>query len=668
MITTLNLNRDTTAVLENAYGVSYEKTLNQLWIAEFSLPLSDEKKEKVKQLQYIEIIDDDTDEYVGLFRVMPKLTKNNDSDESITYKCEHVLGTLIGNTLFKYHQLTNYTTEGVLIWLLNQQKVKHWKVGKVDIKRYFHYSWENENLLSALFSVPQPFDESYMWTWDTSSYPWTLNLEKTDTEPTGRIAEGYNLTGLEIEENPNSLWNRIYPLGAGEGVNKLDISDVNIGLPYVEDVASIKEHGLYETTWVDQRFIDAASLKSTAESMLESWSKPTASLIISAVDLSGKTGIVSDKLRLGKVIRVFLEEYDEIDLLIVKEGKKDLYGDPSDIELELGTLSEDQQDSDVNSEQKQKINELYSQGATNIMNFGYQDNCDSVIPALIPFYVDDDVVNINTCELTFRTKKFRAYSQATKGGGAVVESTSAGGGTTKSTTSGGSVSTSTASGGGSAQTSSSGGGSTQTSTSNGQSTQTSSASGTHRHVMFQTTGTTDMEGQHVAATTANGVAIILGPGTPGMSEIETLEAADNHSHSVSTPAHRHSLTIPSHTHSVSIPSHKHDFEIPNHSHDVTIPAHTHDISLPNHTHDVEHKITELDATPSKVTIRVDGNTVPATATSADRLDLVEYMSKDDSGKITRGRHEIEITPDGLARIEADLILRVFIRSQLGGNF
>lgn len=43
------------------------------------------------------------------------------------------------------------------------------------------------------------------------------------------------------------------------------------------------------------------------------------------------------------------------------------------------------------------------------------------------------------------------------------------------------------------------------------------------------------------------------------------------------------------------------------------------------------------------------------------------MSKDSNGKITRSRHIVEILPDGLARIEADLILRVFIQSHLGGT-
>ncbi len=662
----MDLQRNKTAVLENAFGVGYEKRENEIWSAQFSLPLNDPKNDKVKLLQYVEIEDDETDEYIGLFRVLPKRTRKNENQNTVTYECQHVLGGLIGSTLFKYHQMSNYTTRAVIEWLLEQQHTKHWKLGTVEFTRYFHYSWENENLLSALFSVPRPFDEHYRWTWDTKTYPWTLNLVKTETEPTARIAEGHNLKGLEIEENPMSLWNRVYPLGAGEGVNQLDIRDVNNGVPYVENLSSIQKHGLYELTWPDQRFTDAFSLKATAERMLELWSEPIINLEISAADLSVKTGVEMDRLKEGKVVRLLLDDYPTVDLTILSEKRPDIKADPSEAMLELGNLKRDLGDSAADVERKQQINELYSNGATNIMTYSYQDNADSDVPAVIPFYLDSDVVNINTCELTFRTKSFRAYSQSTKGGGAIVESTSSGGETTRSTTSGGSVSRSTSAGGGSTQTSSSGGG-TSTSTASGGGTSRSTAGGGS---ISTSSSTNTAYGHDVITSMAEGGAdrahyhTIYGDHTAHAHSV----SVSSHTHGFETPNHTHGFSTPNHTHSVDVPSHAHDFTVPAHSHDVTIPAHTHSITLPDHTHDVEHKITELTTLPRNIEIKVDGNIVPHSALSANRLDIVQYMQKDNNGKITRGNHTVEIKPDGLARIEADLILRVFIRSQLGGNY
>ena len=71
----MNVDRLTTAILENAYNISYEREANAIWQASFSLPLDDPKVNKVELLKYVEIMDDD--EYIGLFRIIPKLTRKN---------------------------------------------------------------------------------------------------------------------------------------------------------------------------------------------------------------------------------------------------------------------------------------------------------------------------------------------------------------------------------------------------------------------------------------------------------------------------------------------------------------------------------------------------------------------------------------------------------------
>lgn len=646
LIRTLNLDRETTAILENAYNIGYEKQVNSIWQASFSLPLNDPKVNKVELLEYVEITDDG--EHIGLFRIMPKKTRKNSQANYVTFECEHVLSTLLDSSLFQYHQRSNFTTTSNLQYLLNRQKHKHWKLGQVDFTRYFHYSWENENLLSALFSVPKSFDEPYIWTWDTQSYPWTLNLVKPSNEPVCRIKEGYNLQTLEIEENPMSLFNRIYPLGAGEGVNQLTIESVNNGIPYLEDRKPNVE--IKEVVWPDRRFDHAQSLKDSAQALLDKWKKPIVTWRVSAADVSSITGLSIDKFKVGKVVRLDIDGFPVTDLRIMKESKSDIKGDPGNAQLEIGNVTEDLGTTNADLQRRQQINELYAQGATNILNFTYQDNADNNIPATIPFYIDDDVVNINTVELTFRTRRFRAYSQATKGGGALVKSTGGGGGTVKSTSSGG----------GSTATSSSGGGTSTSTQSGGGSSRTSSGGGDHHHTLFVDNGSSSGSLAHRSLQYNDGsTGSTIQVRKAGNQNIRTYTASGDHTHGVSIPAHSHDFSTPNHTHNVNIP---------NHSHEIDLPNHTHQIELPNHTHEVEHKIIELSTLPSSVTIKVDGNTVPHSSTSGNRINLVDYMSKDNSGKVTRGRHEVTITPNGLGRIEADLIFRVFIQSQLGGNF
>ncbi|MFB8586489.1 phage tail spike protein [Enterococcus thailandicus] len=677
MLRAMNINRQTTAYLENAFNVSYEKQTNAIWSASFCLPLDDPKVDKVQQLGYVEFVDSDN-EYIGLFRVMPTETAISVENNRVKFSCFHVLSTLMDSVMFRYHEISpNTKTVDVLNYLLSLQKVAHWKLGKCEFTRYFQYSWENENgLIDAIWSIPQPFDEEYMWTFDTKTYPWTLNLVKPPMEATARVWEGHNLKGFIVESNPNQLINRIYPLGQGEGINQLNIAKVNPTKKYyVEDSSSIAKYGLIEYVWSDRRFTDANSLFSSTKALLNKWKLPIVSWSIDAVDLikaisqkpNQKIPKI-DELRLNKVIQVKTKKFGTLNLRILKESKTDVFGNPQDLQLSVGYVPSDLGTTQADNERNIQINQLYSQGATNILNYDKADNCDPSYPVKFKFYIDDDVVKINTCELTFDTSAFRAYSKAIEGGGAVVTSTKAGGAIVKATGGGGSIVKSTSSGGYTASSTQSGGASVQsnTSESGGGSTQTSSANGSHRHRMFSPT-----DGSGPIQTTryqAYGSSLLEFQGANN--DIYTAEAADNHSHNVHIPAHTHrvSINIPAHSHNFTVPNHTHEITLPDHTHEINLPSHTHEITLPNHTHEIEYGIYEARERASQVKITVDGNAISGTETSKERFNLVPYLQKNEDGTIQKGWHEIVMTPNNLARIEAQVTLRVFIKSQLGGEF
>ncbi|MBO1005774.1 hypothetical protein [Pseudogracilibacillus auburnensis] len=248
-------------------------------------------------------------------------------------------------------------------------------------------------------------------------------------------------------------------------------------------------------------------------------------------------------------------------------------------------------------------------------------------------------------------RKYLLYSRTTKSGGAVIKSSGAGGGIHKSTSAGGGTTATSSSGGGVAKSTQSGGGSAQT----------SAAGGNHSHTMFLAGGFQDEPptlSHYRYYAKVGGMDTAVSIAAAGGPTLETYGASGNHSHGVAIPAHSHDFDIPNHNHSVTIAPHTHDVELESHFHEINIPA---------HAHEIQHGIYELDVMPDRVQIKVDGNVVPHTAISGDRIDLTPYMAKDSTGKITRGRHEVEILPNERARIEADLILRVFIQSQLGGT-
>ncbi|WP_438359297.1 phage tail protein [Enterococcus faecalis] len=405
--------------------------------------------------------------------------------------------------------------------------------------------------------------------------------------------------------------------------------------------------------------------------MLKKWAQPKISWDVTAADLLKLTDepLSIDKLRQGTVIMINTDDFGSINLRIKKETKQDVFGAPQDIQLELGNLSDDFTTTMSDLKRKQEINETYSQGATNILNYSYQDNCEKAYPAEIEFFLDDDVFHVNTVELTFKTKRYRGYTKAVKGGGATVKSTSAGGASTQTSSAGGGSVVSSSAGGGGSTTSGSGGGSYQGGSTNtdGGSAQTSSANGSHDHLMFNV-----IQGP---PQTLPKITLRAGGGGEIYTEarggtFRTASAADNHTHTVNVPSHSHrfNIDIPAHSHVVSIPNHTHSISVPSHSHQVRIPAHTHQITLPDHSHPLEWGIYEAPSSATSVDIVVDGTTIPVHDTSQQRLNIVNYLRKTSGGKISRGNHTIKIIPNKLARIEAQVICRVFIQSQLGGQF
>ncbi|KEK22463.1 phage tail spike protein [Bacillus gaemokensis] len=677
------------AYLENAYKISYEQRLNETWDAAFSLPFDDEKRLEIVELDFVEIFDQD--KRIGMFRIMPNATERNEEERTIRYNCEHVLSTLLDDVLFGYHQLSNHTTVQVLEYILSKQETKRWKLGQVDFTRYFHYGWENENtLLGPLLSIPKPFNESYQWTWDDTTYPWTLNLVRASDEITGEIRYRKNLRGIKKNVDPSNIMTRIYPLGYGEGVNQLTIKDVNpTGQHYIEAPANIIEkYGMHKYIWADRRFTVAQSLYDSAKALLDERCVPKITYEVQAVDYELIDPYKLEKYEIGKLVRVHDEELGILeDVRVMRKGKGDVTGNPLDVTFDIANKTDDLGTTQADIEKRQQVNEVYAQGSTGIDSHNYCDNCDPENPAKIMFFLPDDLVNVNTLELTYETEEFRTYGRATEGGGATtvsssaggaeVTSTSAGGAVVTSTSAGGGVVSSTSAGGGVVSSTSAGGGTVTSTTSGGQGSYTSSAGG----------GTTQTTASKIFGT----LRIETTPSTGGDLDNhrhETIfEDQFNHDHTITMAPHSHSVQLPSHAHEVQLNPHQHDINLSPHQHDINLSPHQHDIeikdhqhvveikdhqhtlTLPDHVHAIEHGIYKLSERPSKVTILVDGNPVPGDSISAQNINLIPYLSKDNSGKINRGQwHTVEIYPDKLGRVNANIISRLFISSQIGGTF
>ena len=348
-------------------------------------------------------------------------------------------------------------------------------------------------------------------------------------------------------------------------------------------------------------------------------SVPYLSYAVEAIDLFEKTKSDYDRFVAGKLVHVIdKEEGIDFNAYITETTKTVGVATPK---LTVANKEKDIASSISDLQERARIEQTYSQGATNLMQIAYADNADADHPARLKFFVPAEMVRINKLLLQFQLESFRSFSQATGGGGKISDTTNSGGSCSDTTDSGGGTYDSTESGGGDYATT-------------GVDSYTGNRSGGHNHGISPGTRLAIWGGSD-----ENGNLI-------GSGYVEFVKSGD-------------------HLHNITIRSHSHDFSVPSHSHSFMIPAHSHSFSIPEHTHEIKPGIYE-GTIASMVTIKVDGNEVPVDGTE---IDIIKYLSTDDSGKIQRNTwHEIEITPDTMTRIIANVFIQLFVNSRGEGDY
>lgn len=595
------------AILENADNIEYTTRMNELWTCRFRLPSKDPKNIHCQAFNYVEIFDNG--KRVELFRILPSNFERN-SHGYTSYDCEHVLATLLDTVLFGYHQIGNIGvyTSTVLRYLIDKQTI--WKLGVCEFTHQFEYKWENENLLAALFSVPLPFVDKYIWSFDTTARPFTLNLKKVEVAPSCEVRYKKNMRTIQKHTDPTNIVTKLYCLGYGEGDNQLNIKSVNNGIPYLQaEQQFINSWGLRESIWIDRRYESPETLKAAGLAMLNELKQPYITYKTTALELRPISNSDYDEYRAGKLVKV-VDKEDGIEFTaFITETSKNIMS--PEVDITIANKERDIGSSVSDLQSRSRINEAYSQGSTNMYALTFADNADQQNPAIMKVYIPPEAVRINKCILNFGLEPFRAYSKS-------VSATQQ---TTSTTSSGGGTSTTTSSGGGKSATTSSGGGSYPTSGADNY----YSSSGGHNHGIDR------------------GVRLLIEGGG-----YVTWVPSGNHNHNI------------------KIQDHRHDFYIDDHDHGIQIPAHQHEITIPGHSHDMQFGIFR-GTVANSVSIKVDGQWLPPI--TSNELNIIPYLGKDSGGKITRGVfHIVEIYPNTLTRIIANVFLQTFLNSRGAGDY
>lgn len=547
------------AVLENAHDVSEEQRINAVWQLRFSLPWDDPKNQFCRPFHYVR---HDGGE---LYRIMPE-TLAVDETGAYSYQCEHVLATLIDNVLFGYHVVGNlgvYTADCIQ-YVLDHQLVKNWVLDRCDFRRQFEYGWEQESLLSALFSIANPLPGPYMWRTDTFNYPWKLSLVKLD--PAGGLPELYvrrrhNMGAFHRDRDPQQIITRLYPKGYGEGVNQLGIESVNGGVPYLQSPqAVVDKYGLIERVWTDRRYEDPESLKAAAQAMLDQLQEPVVSYEVGFQELSAADW---DKAEVGRRVRMVFPELGESVDTFVTQVSRD-FGDVTRSSIVVANKEASIASSLADMADRQRIEQTYAQGATQLYSQILQSNAAADKGLVMDFFIPAEMRIINKVLAKVRMGPFRAYSKSTQSREAQAATTTSSPGQTATSSSGGGAYTTTGGGGG----------------------------------------------------------VITDTGDSGVNvrwETAATQGAEGHFHYFNrVESHQHKITLGDHTHQITLSAHQHNFTIPGHSHSVTIPAHAHDITPGIFTF----------GSPQRFSLYVNGAKKADFEGTTAELDVTDYLVED----------------------------------------
>lgn len=504
------------AVLENASQGVVESVLNGVDSLSFSIPYNDPKRGLIRPFRYVAL--DEGGVRTGLFRVLPASTTKGVSGGVVNVECEHVFASLLDSALAGWHQAGGYTREAIEYVLSFQSD---WVLGDCEFYEQYEYGFQHERCLTALASICAPLTE-YKWEYDVSVYPWVLHLRRLRGAVGYRMAYGHNRVELTKEVDPTNLVTRLYCYGYGEGVNQLGISGINNGLPYIDAPAHILNlYGIKCGYYIAREIEDAETLLASGQAMLEQAMQPKIVYTATGVDLFEITGNELDRPAVGKIAKVY-DDDGEFTTYITSVRRS--LGGANQVEVKLSNTTDDIARTIAAIASRQRIEQTYAQGATQLYAQSIQANATPSEAAVLNFFAPDELRYINSVKIKVSIEQFRAYSQATGSGGQSSQTSESGGGSSHSTVSGGGAGV------------------------------TSGASSER---------TTDESGAFPAIST----------GVPS----GWASAPESHTHSVPTGALKHSHGM-QHTHSVFVPAHSHGFTAPSHTHKFTVPAHTHTIT------------------------------------------------------------------------------------------
>ena len=226
-------------------------------------------------------------------------------DRAPVVQLEHVIYTLKDKIMFG--EITPATITGTVgattctarqavEYILGQQS--DWTLGDFDYGSVSNpYKFDGETLFDALETVTASLEDAY-WTYDTTEYPFTLNIIQKSAEVDSELRASRNIRTVSRTIDKSGMYTRFYPIGK---------DDLHVSGEYVEKNTST--YGVISKVETDNSIDTEAELVRWANERLNIHAEPVVTVTVEGLELSRETGETLDSLTIGRVCRIPLPEY-----------------------------------------------------------------------------------------------------------------------------------------------------------------------------------------------------------------------------------------------------------------------------------------------------------------------------------------------------------------------
>ena len=254
-----------------------------------------------------------------------------------TIQLEHAINTLRDTVMFgdistktlaNDKKATTCTAAKALQYVINKQSV--WKLGTVDYTVSQPYNFNSDDVYSAVETISSTLEDC-QWTYDFSSYPFTLSIKKPETAFSCEMRVDRNLRTLKRTTDRSRMYTRIYPIGQ---------NDIRISGNYLSKNESF--YGTISKVQTNNDIKTRDELKTWAQHLLNRHCEPLVTVTISGLEFFRTTGEALDRLAIGKVCRVPIPELETtITERITKLSWADKVNSPEEVTVTLANELED---------------------------------------------------------------------------------------------------------------------------------------------------------------------------------------------------------------------------------------------------------------------------------------------------------------------------------------